>query len=122
MARHRWDPRAAPVAGLVHPVCADPAGVSGPTPRQARGRRWRTTSPGLFVSAGVTDELVEQRILEALAPTLGRAVVTGWAALRLQGGGFFDGLGRNGRTRIPVPLAANGERLSSRPGVVLSRL
>ena len=31
-------------------------------------------------------------------------VVTGWAALRLAGGGFFDGLGADGRSLLDVPL------------------
>ncbi len=37
------------------------------------------------------------------------------------GGGWFDGLAGDGRTRLPVPLAANGERLRSRPGVLVVR-
>jgi len=65
----------------------------------------------------VSDDLVEQRILEEYARAGDRAVVTGWASLRLQGGGFFDGLGRDGTTRLPVPIAANGERLAAHPGI-----
>ena len=42
--------------------------------------------------ARVTDDLVEQRILEAYAGGGRRCVVTGWAGLRLLGGGWFDGL------------------------------
>jgi len=34
-----------------------------------------------------------------------RGAVTGWAALRLHGGGFFDGLAADGRTMLDVPLA-----------------
>jgi hypothetical protein len=48
-------------------------------------------------------------------------VVTGGAALRLHGGGYFDGLARDGRTRLPVPLAANGERLREHPGITVFR-
>ncbi|GAA4748152.1 hypothetical protein GCM10023350_36350 [Nocardioides endophyticus] len=110
---HRWDPIAPPVPGLVVPVRFDPTGVTGPTRGQARGPRWRITSPGLAVPADVGDELVEQRILEAYARSGSRAVVTGWAALRLHGGNFFDGLARDGMTRRPVLIAANGERLGS---------
>jgi hypothetical protein len=77
---------------------------------------------GLAVPAHVGDDLVEQRILEAYASAGPRAVVTGWAALRLHGGGFFDGLARDGRTRLPVPIAANGERLGSRDGLLVVRL
>lgn len=112
---HRWDPIAPPVTALVAPV---PLGGDGPTPKQARGPRWRTTSPGLYVPAEVSDELVEQRIVEASARG---GVVTGWAALRLHGGGFFDGLARDGSTRLDVPIAACGGRLSSAPGVQVVR-
>jgi hypothetical protein len=69
----------------------------------------------------VTDDLVEQRVLEAYAGAGDRAAVTGWAALRLHGGGFFDGLARDGVTRLSVPIAANGERLSSRSGITVAR-
>ncbi len=47
--------------------------------------------------------------------------VTGWAALRLLGGGFFDGLEKDGRTRLPVVIAAGADRLRSRPGVRVMR-
>ncbi|HEY0952347.1 hypothetical protein [Nocardioides sp.] len=114
---HRWDPIAPPVTGLVLPVRVDPTGRAGPTRGQARGPGWRITSPGLVVPATVDDGLVEQRILEASARGGDRAVVTGWAALRLHGGGFFDGLARDGRTRLPVPIAGNGDRLRGRAGL-----
>jgi hypothetical protein len=116
---HRWDPFAPPVTGLVVPVPFDPTGQHGPTRKQARGPGWRITSRGLAVPATVGDELVEQRIVEAHARAGDRAVVTGWAALRLHGGNFFDGLARDGRTRLPVPIAANGERLGSGHGAVV---
>ena len=114
---HRWDPIAPPVPALVWPVAIDPAGVTGPTRGQSQGPKWRRTSPGSFVAASVSDDLVEQRILEAIDRAGERAVVTGWASIRLQRGGFFDGLGRDGRTRLPVPIAANGERLAAHPGL-----
>ena len=113
---HRWDPVAPPVSRLVLPVRVDPDGKLGPTPKQSRGPHWRRTSPGLFVPAGTDDGLVEQRIVEAV--TRG-GVATGWAALRLHGGGFFDGLGRDGRSRLPVPVAADGARLRSREGTTV---
>jgi hypothetical protein len=72
------------------------------------------------VPSAVTDDVVEQRILEAAAPAGPDAVVTGWAALRLLGGGFFDGLARDGVTRLPVPVAANGGRIRPRAGVLLT--
>ena len=118
---HRWDPVAPPVSGLVRPVRLDPTGKNGPTRGQARGPRWRTTSPGLVVPVEVSDQVVEQRIIEAHARAGPRAVLTGWAALRLHGGNFFDGLARDGRTRQPVQLAANGERLTG-AGVVRDRI
>jgi hypothetical protein len=111
---HRWDPVAPPVTGLVLPVRMDPAGHAGPTRGQARGPRWRISSPGLVVPSHVTDDLVEQRIVEASARG---GVVTGWAALRLHGGGFFDGLDRDGRTRLAVPVAACGSRIRGTAGI-----
>ena len=116
---HRWDPIAPPATGLVLPVRIDPTGRSGPTRGQARGRKWRITSPGLVVPGTVGDDVVEQRILEAYARGGDRAVVTGWAALRLHGGGFFDDLARDGTTRLPVPIAANGDRLRGREGIAV---
>ena len=87
-------------------------GVGAATKGQAHGPGWRRTAEGLYVPAAVDESLVEQRIVEQGA-RLTRGVVTGWAALRLLGGGYFDGLGRDGRTRLPVPIAANGDRLRS---------
>jgi hypothetical protein len=76
------------------------------------------------VPTGVADDVVEQRIVEAHARAGPRAVVTGWAALRLHRASFFDGLARDGRSRLPVPIAANGERLASdeRTDVVRDRI
>jgi hypothetical protein len=109
------------VTGLVVPVRIDPLGVTGPTKPQSRGPRWRTTSPGRFVPSAVGDELVEQRIVEASCRAGDRAVVTGWASLRLWGAGYFDGLARDGATRLAVPIATNGERLQHHDGILASR-
>jgi hypothetical protein len=117
---HRWDLDADAPLGLVVPVRIDPAGRSGPTRGQARGPSWRVTSPGWFVPSGTPADVVEQRILEALTWAGPDAVVTGWGALRLHGGGFFDGLARDGRTRLPVPIAANSERRRARAGIHLT--
>src|SRR5215203_931560 len=106
----------APQVRVVLPVRVDPTGRDGPTKGVAQGSGWRRTAEGLYVPAAVDDSLVEQRIVEQGA-RLTRGVVTGWAALRLLGGGYFDGLARDGRTRLPVPVAANGDRL--RPGPLL---
>lgn len=114
---HRWDPIAPPVSGLVLPARVDPRGRTGPTRGQSRGPGWRRTGPGLFVPGHVSDALVEQRIVEAWARCGTDAVVTGWAALRLHGGGFFDGLARDGQTRLPVPIAANESRVRAASGL-----
>lgn len=47
--------------------------------------------------------------------------MTGWAALRLHGGNFFDGLARDGRTPRRVQIAANGERLTGTAGTLVVR-
>ena len=106
---------------MVGPVRVDPTGRAGPTKGQAQGSGWRRTAAGLYVPAGVDDTLVEQRIVEQGA-RLDRGAVTGWAALRLLGGGYFDGLARDGFTRLPVPVAANGDRVRSGPGLDVRRV
>ena len=103
-ARHRWDPVCAPPTGIVRPVPVDVSGRDGPTRGQAQGPRWRTTSRGLFVPSGVDPTVPEQRILEQSMRLTGGAV-TGWAACRMHGAAFFDGLRRDGRTVLAVPLA-----------------
>jgi hypothetical protein len=113
-----WGLVARPVEGLVRPVQIGTA--DGPTRGQARGPGWRSTSYGFVVPASVSDDLVEQRILEAAVGAGPDSVVTGWAGLRLLGGGFFDGLARDGETRLPVPIATNGRRLEPRDGVLLT--
>jgi hypothetical protein len=118
---HRWDPIASPVTGLVVPVRVDATGQCGPTRAQSVGPNWRPTSPGRFVQVSVDDELVEQRILEEYVGAGPTAVVTGWASLRLQGGGHFDGLQRDGRTRLPVPIAVDGGRARTAPGRLVVR-
>jgi hypothetical protein len=84
----------------------------GPTKGQARGPHWRRTSENLYVPSSVQPGLVEQRIVEQGA-RVRRGAITGWAALRLLGGGYFDGLAPDGRTPMRVPIAANGDRLTS---------
>ena len=95
----------------------------GSTPRDDRSYARAGTRTGLAqhvdreVRPGrVSDELVEQRILEAYAGAGPRAVVTGWAGLRLLGGGYFDGLASDGVTRLPVPIATNGRTARAAPG------
>lgn len=105
---HRWDPVAPPLPDLIRPVRVDRTGSNGPTPKQARGRSWRTSSPGRFVPSSVDGSVVEQRIIEVESRIGPPAVITGWAALRLHGGGFFDGLAHDGRTPLPIQVAAPG--------------
>lgn len=102
---HRWQPRAPWPRDLVRPVPVDPAGVAGPTKRQAAGPYWRRTSSGLHVPVDTDGDRVEQRVLEQSLRLPPGGAVTGWAACRVHGAAFFDGLARDGRTRLPVPLA-----------------
>ena len=107
-----WRPRCGPPrTPLVRPVRIDPAGLTGPTPGQSRGPRWRRTSHGYFVPAEVSGECPEQRVMEQSVRLPSGGGVTGWAACRLRGAAFFDGLGGDGTTRLPVPLAVGPTHL-----------
>lgn len=103
---------------VVWPVRRDPAGRDGPTPKQARGARWRRTSRGLYVPSEVNADRAEQRIAEAAAalPTYGG--VTGWAALRWFGSPWFGGTSLGGY--LPVPLATGKRTIRSQPGIAVS--
>lgn len=102
---HRWDPKAPHPGRLVLPVRIDRDGGSGPTPAQVRGPHWRSTSYGFHVPADTPIDVPEQWIAEASVrlPPGGR--ITGWAACRLHEANFFDGLDRDGSTRITIPVA-----------------
>lgn len=101
-----WRPTCRPPrAPLTRPVRIDPEGLTGPTPGQSRGPRWRKTAHGYFVPAGVSDECPEQRVMEQSVRLPSGGGVTGWAACRLRGAAFFDGLDTDGATHLPVPLA-----------------
>ncbi|MCD4526906.1 hypothetical protein [Nocardioides sp. cx-173] len=105
--------------GLVRPVRRDLRGLTGPTPAQTRGPRWRRTSRGFYVPSHVTDDLPEQRILEASAvapPGLG---VTGWAALRWCGARWFDGTAADG-SRRPVTIAVSTHDIRPQPGIAVT--
>lgn len=93
----------------------DPAGVTGPTKRQAAGPYWRRTSTGPHVPTDTDSGRVEQRVLEQSARLGPGGAVTGWAACRIHGAAFCDGLARDGRTLLPVPLAV-GRSGRVRPG------
>jgi hypothetical protein len=69
------------------------------------------------VPAGVSGDLPEQRILEASLLLAGAGAVTGWAALRLHGANFHDGLAPDGLRRLPVPLVLPRLHRRARSGV-----
>lgn len=104
--------------GLVAPVPADPRGVAGPTPGAARGPRWRTTSRGLFVPAGVP-MTSNQRTLEASAVLRDEEAVTGWAALDWVKARWFDGT-TDGATLRNVDLVTR-RHIAAQPGFVVSQ-
>lgn len=106
-------------ADVVMPVRVDPAGVAGPTPGQARGRRWRRVGKGLYVPADVDPAPTRQRIAEAVRGTGGAA--TGWAALHWLGATWFNGVRGDGLTPLAVPIALDDRRQArARTGVALS--
>lgn len=101
------------------PVPVDPSGVRGPTRGSAQRGRWRRTGLNQYVPAQV-ERTVEQRIVEEWARVPG-ARVTGWAACRLWGAAFFDGLGPDGMTELPVPLVIDPPRSARGSGVRIVR-
>lgn len=120
MPRHRWDPVAARPPALVRPVrVGDP---DGPLRCQVGDPlAWRRTSRGHYVPAYVDGSVPEQRILEQSVRLPAGGAVTGWAGCRLHGAAFFDGLGRDGRTLLPVPLAVGpGGKVRADCAVLLS--
>lgn len=105
MAKHKWEMVCPRPKDLVVPVRTDPKGALGPTKSAARGSAWRQTSHGFYVPATTPRYLPEQRIVEQSVRLPAFGAVTGWAACRLHRANFFDGLGPDGKTLIPVPLA-----------------
>lgn len=99
---HRWSLRCT-TPELIVPVPVDPAGRSGPTGRDVRRVAWRRSSPRLFVPVEADRGVVEQRILEEAMRLPPDGAVSGWAALRMAGGNFFDGT-VDGRAERPVDL------------------
>lgn len=85
----------------------------GPTDWQTRSGAFRSTGGGNWVPADVP-LTIDQRIVEAAARLPAHGAVTGWAALRWSGGGWFDGHGA-GATPVPITLAL-GTRHTLRPG------
>jgi hypothetical protein len=102
----------------VRPVAIDPTGIAGPTRGQTVGPRWRQTSHGFYVPSSVDPDMPEQRIIEASMFLPPQGAVTGWGALRFWRANFFDGLGADRVTRLPVPLiAGRGQARRKRRGV-----
>lgn len=62
-----------------------------------------------------TPDRPEQRIVEAAARLGGIGAVTGWAALRMCGAAYFDGV--DGPRRIPVPLVSPRQLRSTQASV-----
>jgi hypothetical protein len=119
-----WQPRTPFPLDTVRPVATrGSGGDDGPTRGQARGASWRRTGRGLYVPID-TDLTPEQRIVEVAAGLPPDAMLTGWAALRLQGGGFFDGRD-SWRKLTPVPVLADADqrlRSDARRRVVRDRM
>jgi hypothetical protein len=105
-------------AALVAPVRVDRTGRAGPTPGQARGPHWRTTSFGFHVPA-IAVPKGDQRTVEAAAILREGEAVTGWAALHWQGAAWFDGTANGGRPR-DVPIVV-GRHVAAQPGFRISR-
>lgn len=104
--------------GLVLPVRVDPRGVAGPTPKSARGPRWRRSSRGFTVPSRVP-LTPRQRVLEASCALPHYGGVTGWAALAWLEARWFTGLGAGGLLR-PVVLATGVADVRSQPGILIS--
>lgn len=105
--------------GLVWPVAIDPAGITGPTRAQARGRSWVKEAHGLYLPAGLDPSLaVDQRIVTAAAVAPVGGAVTGWVALRWAGARHLDGM--RGRVQVPVTLAVAPSGPEGRPGIAVS--
>jgi hypothetical protein len=120
MDYRRWSPRCERPDDLVRPIRVDPKGVDGPTPNQARGPRWRQTSPGLFVPSTVDASRVEQRIFEQGHRIRTQGAVGSWAALRWYGAAYFEGTDHDGDL-LPVPLLQSGRRLRSETRAVVEQ-
>jgi hypothetical protein len=115
---HGVGPREGLPPGLVWP--ARRGTPDGPTQWQTRSGAFRSVGAGLWVPADA-GRSVDQRIVEAAARLPGYGAVTGWAALRLWGGRWFDGTGRLCE-ELPVPLVlGTTHSMRSGPGLQLSR-
>ncbi len=104
------------------PARLDPEGIGGPTRNQARGPRWRRTSPGRYVPTPTRQDCIHQHIVEQGTRIRSHGAVTGWASLRFRGARYFDGLRHPGAGELtPVPIVTGGALLRPDRGFVLSR-
>lgn len=98
-----WHPRCLPPTGLIAPVRRGVDDREGPTPGVLRGDGWRPTARGWHVPA-LTPASPEQRAFEVVVRLPPGGLVTGWAALRLAGAAYFEGLCGDRSTPLPVPV------------------
>lgn len=106
---------------VVPPVPVDPDGVAGPRPGEARGGRWRRTSPGLYVPSGAEFDQPAQRIVEAGGHLGAFGGVSGWASLHLAGADWFGGRDLHGQ-ELPVLVAVGpGRQCPEHPGAAFTR-
>lgn len=105
-----FTPKVPPAPGLCVPV-RQGDGPGEQTRVAVRGTRWRRVARGLHVDSAAP-AVVEQRVLEQASRLGDRGAATGWAALRLAGAAYADGLDRHGAPRR-VPLVAGGSGVRS---------
>ncbi len=115
-----WHPCSLPPSGLVAPVRRGVDGGDGPTPGVLRGPAWLQVGRGWHVPAG-TPRTPEQRAYEVGVRLGPHGLVTGWAALRLAGARYFEGLAHDRRTPLPVPVLLPHEARLRAPEVVVER-
>lgn len=122
MEEQTWDPWCERASGLIAPSRIDATGTAGPTRGQAAGTNWVRVAPRWYAPAE-RPECVEQRILEQACRLVDsdRGAVTAWAALRWQGGAFFDGLGPGGAGELDVPLLVGTGNVRPAPGSHISK-
>lgn len=76
------------------------------------------SSWGRYVPTYVDPDSAWQRTVEAAALLPDGGAVTGWAALNWSGSRWFVGLGPDGKTPLPIPLAIGHDRvIRRRPGM-----
>lgn len=93
----------------------------GVSPKELRGRRWRSPYRGVAVPATPAAGFPLQRIYDAAELLPSGAALGGWAAAYLQRATDLDGRGRGWETE-PVPIVVPQHlSIRPRPGIVLWR-